>query len=934
MTLHKRLTVFSTLGAFSILACSLTTWQPTSQPSGVKSPLTTVNRYVSAPLPTQTPATPSAPTTTSGPSSDAPAVDTPLATKTVFLPTMVKFIAQDGWSTLAANPERTSWVSDEVRGTLSPLWYKPIEPLIPEKSQIIATNNILYIATARGLYALDAATGSQLWVFPTELPLGNSPTVYNGIAYVGGLDHNLYALNAVTGALLWTFQAGGGFDTNPLIVGDKVMLGNRDGSFYAVYTQGTLTGTLAWKYSTQGPIHYTAALKDDVVFFASDDSYAYALNANAGTLVWKSTKLPGYGFRSWWPVIYQNYVIFSGSSAVRSIAPLGDERGQFEDEFDCVFPGGPPSALTWLGTRGSNGWIDASKAINCTETYPWRRTYFVLNRATGVELTMDTNQNGKAEYAPILWFGTHSGNRYPPVIGKDGILYQAMPYLYEPSSGSFRGGVAGWQFNTKNISNPTAKTLANDEPIAYSAGGNVIYYIHCCDRSAGAVDISIPNPGSIDSSREWVYYDEGTSLADMIPGYNQMYFSTDLDAVFGDSNGVYGLHGDQSAPIPYKGMVYQIRSNAVIAFSAAHTTPTALPLAAAQTVQTTVTVDVNTLKQALSDQVEKILAAGHLRPGYGISGNFDLSGKQICGDNMMDYWHDPTDSLITLMGTLPYLTTDQQNRVKAYLRSEFQNFPPYDYVHIGWKDGASRDWADLPPEMDLRRLTIPPSEWLNYDFKVWQFPPHIFYAMWKYAQVFGGAKTIFDASMTRLEPTPGNDVLVQMPFVHNSFIAGLWGYLELQKLAGYTETASIRTDLNRLLALRAATFSKDSPYGSQVCSAGTPCYCKTISVSRNFMNLTPELGDYLQANALAKVQAAVDEYNRVAPYWFVSEYEATYGEGVIQPIYDSFSVFQARALVLKQPYNQLVKYLDVPMTARGDFYYIQNLVAAILASTR
>jgi hypothetical protein len=110
------------------------------------------------------------------------------------------------------------------------------------------------------------------------------------------------------------------------------------------------------------------------------------------------------------------------------------------------------------------------------------------------------------------------------------------------------------------------------------------------------------------------------------------------------------------------------------------------------------------------------------------------------------------------------------------------------------------------------------------------------------------------------------------------------------------------------------------------------CYCKTLSVSRNFLNLVPELGQYLANNAKSKVQAAVDEYNRVDPYWFDTEFEQTYGEGATQPIYDSYALFQAKALILQQSRAELVKYLDVPAVNVGDFYYIQNLVAAIQAS--
>ena len=97
------------------------------------------------------------------------------------------------------------------------------------------------------------------------------------------------------------------------------------------------------------------------------------------------------------------------------------------------------------------------------------------------------------------------------------------------------------------------------------------------------------------------------------------------------------------------------------------------------------------------------------------------------------------------------------------------------------------------------------------------------------------------------------------------------------------------------------------------------------------MYLTPELGQYLHDNALAKVQDAVNYYNTVTSYWFVSKADEHGREGVVQPLYEVNALFQAKALVLKQPRSELFKYLDAPAFARGDLFYIQNLLAVLEA---
>ena len=147
-------------------------------------------------------------------------------------------------------------------------------------------------------------------------------------------------------------------------------------------------------------------------------------------------------------------------------------------------------------------------------------------------------------------------------------------------------------------------------------------------------------------------------------------------------------------------------------------------------------------------------------------------------------------------------------------------------------------------------------------------------------------------------------------------------------MAGKTvEDSQLRTDvineLSRISILRATTFNKDTPYITN------QYHWRSLNIARNFIYMTPELGDYLYRNAYAKVQGAIDEYEYVAPYWFVTRYEFMMNEGVISPLYNSPAMFQAKAFIMKESRAELTKYLDAPAFERGDLFYIQNLVAAI-----
>lgn len=95
------------------------------------------------------------------------------------------------------------------------------------------------------------------------------------------------------------------------------------------------------------------------------------------------------------------------------------------------------------------------------------------------------------------------------------------------------------------------------------------------------------------------------------------------------------------------------------------------------------------------------------------------------------------------------------------------------------------------------------------------------------------------------------------------------------------------------------------------------------------MFLVPELGQYLHDTIYDEVKEAIDEYEVVAPYWFVSDFDATVGEGANQHFHDYHALFQAKALILQDPGVELAKYLDVPAVQVGDLFYIQNLIAVL-----
>ncbi len=744
---------------------------------------------------------------------------------------------ENTWPMAGANQQRTSWTPEEVHGG-GILWYRQIDPYIAPYIQIIAANSTLFISTAKGLIALNPSNGATKWIFPTDMPLGNSPTIYNGVAYVGGFDHKLYALDITNGNKLWSYDgAGAGYDTNPLVINNMVYLGNRDGYFYAIYSNDhAQKGQLAWRYQTDGPIPFSAAIStnNQTLYFASNDGHGYALNAVSGALVWKSNLLPGLGFRNWWPVVYQDKVVFVGTTPYRTVGPSvpGNWDLQNLDAEDFFYTSASPNGD--IGPR--NGLrMDVTNLADYLKSMPYRRTYFVLNAANGTEYIY-----GNGYYAPIAWYGTRAGSRYPPLVnGIDNIIYQTNTFWTDKGAiFGTRGGASGWIIGTNTITVPRCGTglcnpgsmNASDEPMAISSGGKVIYQVLCCDRDADWFTVDSTGGGYL-----WSY-----NLDSLAPNYDQMYWGqaeSGLNKLYGTFNGVYGGHGDNNPIVPYQGHLYLHRSNAVLAFGSGSSTGLVTPRVTVNTAPTNPGVNVNDLISRLDREVNKMINAGHLKPAYSISGNSDGGMPRNFGEAFMDNFHNTAELLAVLGRAYFHLPVATQTKLRTYLQSEYTNHSPIEYEHNGWNTGTSREPFQLPQDVLNAMGSFGPRDTgMVYNY-------YRDYGMWQYAKVFPSqAQTIFSA----LGGRPSSSASFPFPFQFNAAIAGTKGYLELARMAGNTSEANwAQTTLNNQLAARAAGFTKD--VGNPGDTAND--YTHVMSVASNFMLMIPELGDYLSQNA-------------------------------------------------------------------------------------
>jgi len=161
------------------------------------------------------------------------------------------------------------------------------------------------------LYAVDAETGTEEWVFNGTENDFSVAKVNDGVVYVNEHD-NFYALNAETGTVEWEKN----FITrrfSPTIANNTIFIGGIDSTFYAMDTRN---GEQKWEFETNsGFITPESTIVDDTVFFADaaynmDNQLLRALDAETGEEQWSF----GLDYRTKMAPVVSNNRLFIGTA--------------------------------------------------------------------------------------------------------------------------------------------------------------------------------------------------------------------------------------------------------------------------------------------------------------------------------------------------------------------------------------------------------------------------------------------------------------------------------------------------------------------------------------------------------------------------------------------------------------------------------------------
>ncbi|KYK20029.1 hypothetical protein AYK24_04450 [Thermoplasmatales archaeon SG8-52-4] len=218
------------------------------------------------------------------------------------------------------------------------IWNRKIED---EVFDFELSENLVFIGTDKGIYAIDKKTGDIKWVQQLG-EIKSKPVIVDNIVIAGISNGDLYAFDIDSGRIewqlnnlnlqtiseahryticicsdnkcycydiknkeiKWEFTSGGKITNPPSFNGNTVYIGSWDGNLYAI---DLINGEIKWNYKTGWGIDTTPAVSEGVVFTGSTDNNFYALDEKSGELLWYYTCKSAIHSS---PVVHDGYVFF------------------------------------------------------------------------------------------------------------------------------------------------------------------------------------------------------------------------------------------------------------------------------------------------------------------------------------------------------------------------------------------------------------------------------------------------------------------------------------------------------------------------------------------------------------------------------------------------------------------------------------------------
>lgn len=893
------------------------------------------------------------------------------------------------WPMLAHDLERTGAASMEVAPPYRIVWVRDFYSVDNATSEIIFSHvqpivvgGLVYVGTSRNnMYALDSDTGAIVWKYSAGGGRGeimHSPAVVDGVLYFGSTDGRVYALDAQSGSLIWRYEVDrGGFRSSPAVTSDTVYLGATDGFFYAL---DAADGTLRWRYRTDGPILNSPAIdvQRELVYFGSEDMHAYALNLNNGSLAWRSDELYGASMRNYYPVIADGMVIFrtNPGNAWRALncgdTVLGRAAGLSIPEACTHLTSGSPG-LDMHASGGSGDIENEQNAIRSWLTdaqYADQRSFYALDADTA------GGEDAFAEPVPVLWSNGAGNVGEPPVVTGDGrVLLRWRSYYtnIDDDDPAYIFGAIGelnqengriipFNLAEENSYWSTGIFMIGDESGTFSLGGDRLYVFSHAD-SVGSVTISDHEPAPVLTVRDIPW---GVSHSNVFPGQRNLPFgpyNNNYAARFttfsggGSANFGHGVTvADGKLFWVAKGMLGAVEHG-----SSDHGDITPA-LDGDPVYPPTPSIDVPDPSQLegyvldVEEHNPDLMAASDLRDELAAQVEDLISGERYAPLLFFSgksygrfFFSDPSEELYVLSISLPYLPSQLQAQVEAYMADilaqyEDDIFRPVNSDGYPVAEGRRREyyqafntdsWRACQGSAGCEPRVPPLEERLYY---LWAYA---FYAD-QWDAIERNWQVIRDRMHSEIDPDDPESLLDSWYDVSlNRRVASLIAYTRMAQYLGDQEEYQWGLEAaTKGLAARIAFEEDHRPvYGEWIGERRHQSYAYFMETNwgeggfiPRYQGLVPEIGRALSdfAGEDAAIQDSFIETVVPAQY-LAGSLSLGRSEQFTNSPTQALEVYLAKALVLQEDGETLRQYLDVPWCL-GDLYYIEKLILAVQAS--
>ncbi len=347
-----------------------------------------------------------------------------------------------GWPVFRGNAQSSGVATTTLPTKLDVVWEFKVPqggfegtPLIVELPNGKKT---VYAADMDGkLFSIDFETGEKNWEIKLGIGIAASPAYQDGKIFVGDIDGFFHCVDT-DGKLVWKIETGGEINSSANFFKGNVLFGSQDGKLYFL---NVADGKSIWELETPDQIQCSATVAQNRAFVAGCDGFLHVIDLDQGKEVGSTD-------------------IFSPTQSTP--ATFGDQVffGTEQAEFVAVNWRNPKIDWSFISEQGQAS-VRGSAAV--TEKYvvfgARNRAVYCLDRETG-KRKWSVTLKAKVESSPVIvgsrvFVGSTDGRFYEIELEKGEITWEK-------------------QFNGGFLSSPAAAfgklVIATDRGVVYCLG--------------------------------------------------------------------------------------------------------------------------------------------------------------------------------------------------------------------------------------------------------------------------------------------------------------------------------------------------------------------------------------------------------------------------------------------------------------------------------